>query len=87
MERWCSEPVTHRDSRGFVYCAHVERRKAGGVSCRKLKPSEMKGAPKTPGMMPGQTPYTPKEWAVVSSLVADAAEANVTELDEVEGIT
>lgn len=43
MERGCSEPVTHVDHRGFVYCAkHAARRKAGGERCRILKVAEIR---------------------------------------------
>ena len=38
----CAESVTHVDSKGFVYCAaHAARRRGGGVSVRKLRPSEI----------------------------------------------
>jgi hypothetical protein len=38
----CNE-LTHIDNKGFTYCAsHGPQRKAGGVPCRKLKPSEVK---------------------------------------------
>lgn len=39
----CDVPVTHIDSKGFVYCAgHGAARKAGGYQCRKLTASEVK---------------------------------------------
>lgn len=38
----CKAPVTHVDSKGWLYCtAHGERRKAY-QACRKLKPAELK---------------------------------------------
>jgi hypothetical protein len=43
MEKDCKEPVSMIDNKGFTYCTkHGERRKAGGVPCRKLKPGEIK---------------------------------------------
>lgn len=43
MEKDCKEPVTHIDNKGFVYCSkHGERRKAGGVPTRALRPGEVK---------------------------------------------
>lgn len=46
---------------------------------------ENAGRHAAPKMMPGQTPYTPEEQAKLSRLVSDAARADVTERDEVEG--
>jgi hypothetical protein len=43
MKRDCAEPVTHIDNKGFAYCSkHGAQRKAGGVPCRALSPSEIK---------------------------------------------
>jgi hypothetical protein len=42
MEKNCSEPVTHIDNKGFVYCSkHAVRRKAS-VPTRAIKPAELK---------------------------------------------
>jgi len=38
-----------------------------------------------PKMMPGQEPYTREEFAKVCELIEAAAEANVTEDDEIYG--
>jgi len=43
MKPDCIAPVTHIDSKGFIYCApHGVQRKAGGYQCRKLTASEVK---------------------------------------------
>lgn len=37
----CAASVTHIDNKGYVYCAkHGVRRKASGVPCRQLQPTE-----------------------------------------------
>lgn len=38
-----------------------------------------------PRMLPGETPYTPEEQKKLAGLVSDAARADVSERDEVEG--
>lgn len=43
MEKDCKKPVSHIDNKGYTYCSdHAATRKSGGVSCRKLKPTEIK---------------------------------------------
>lgn len=42
MERGCGAPVTHVDSKGYVYCTkHGAQRKASGTSCRRLTSTEV----------------------------------------------
>ena len=42
MVRGCIDPVTHLDCKGYTYCAkHAVRRKAGGISTRKIRAGEM----------------------------------------------
>lgn len=44
MVSGCASPVTMLDNKGFIYCAsHGLRRRSGGIPCRKLTSSEIKG--------------------------------------------
>lgn len=43
MERSCSEPVTHIDDQGYVYCErHGKQRRGGGIRCRVLLVRELR---------------------------------------------
>ena len=43
MRKECSEPVTHVDDKGWVYCTkHGQDRKLSRIKCRKLTPSELR---------------------------------------------
>lgn len=41
MRAPCTEPVTHIDDKGYLYCRTcAEQRKRGGMRCRQLRPNE-----------------------------------------------
>ena len=42
-QKYCQEPITHIDEKGFIYCAqHGKWRKESGRRCRKMTSKELK---------------------------------------------
>jgi len=42
MKKGCTQPVTHIDVKGFAYCKEHGVQRKNSMSCRQLKPKELK---------------------------------------------
>ena len=42
MAETCSQPVTHIDDKGYVYCTHHGIQRRDWRRCRKLRPHELR---------------------------------------------
>ncbi len=42
MKRECSDPITHLDTKGFIYCTNHGLQRRQHQPCRKLRPHELK---------------------------------------------